>query len=102
MGTNQRTGHRGSPVRYRCIRCGRTFTAWAHAERHADAERHCRIEVIHADEKESPMPKKSQSKDEKHGQKRLGQPRPSLRTSSSPPAKPPAASPGSGKGGLAA
>lgn len=35
-----------TPDRYRCVRCGRTFTAWAPAERHADADRHCRIEVV--------------------------------------------------------
>lgn len=31
---------------YRCHACAATFTAWAPAERHADAERHHRIEVI--------------------------------------------------------
>jgi hypothetical protein len=35
-----------APARYRCRICGATFTTWATAERHADAEHHHRIEVI--------------------------------------------------------
>jgi hypothetical protein len=31
---------------YRCHTCAATFTAWAAAERHADSERHHRIELI--------------------------------------------------------
>jgi len=32
--------------RYRCHTCGAVFAAWAPAERHADAERHHRMELI--------------------------------------------------------
>lgn len=35
-----------APARYRCHTCAATFTAWAPAERHADAEHHRRIEVV--------------------------------------------------------
>lgn len=35
-----------SAPRYRCHACGATFTAWSKAERHSDAERHYRLEVI--------------------------------------------------------
>ena len=35
-----------APPRYRCRTCGTTSTSWAAAERHADTERHHRIEVI--------------------------------------------------------
>lgn len=34
------------PARYRCARCGATFTAWAPAQAHADAHGGARIEVI--------------------------------------------------------
>ena len=35
-----------SPGRFRCHACAATFTAWAPAERLADAEHHHRIELI--------------------------------------------------------
>lgn len=74
-----------TPVpRYRCRTCAATFTAWAPAERHADAERHCRIEVvIHPEQKEPEMsPNQKLRKDRRQGEKKMG-----------PPPKPTAAAP---------
>lgn len=34
------------PARWRCHSCGELLTAWAAAERHADQNRHHRIEVL--------------------------------------------------------
>jgi hypothetical protein len=43
----------GPSPTYRCHVCAATFTAWAPAQRHADAEHHHRIEVIvHPEDKE--------------------------------------------------
>lgn len=32
--------------RFRCHTCGAEFTAWAKAERHADAEHHHRVDLV--------------------------------------------------------
>jgi len=40
------SGRRPRPALWRCHRCGDVFTAWAAAERHADLERHPRLENI--------------------------------------------------------
>ena len=75
--------------RYRCASCGATFAAWAPAERHADAERHHRLEVlVRTEDKEPLMPKKpSEAKRRRQGQDRMGPPRPN--TALKPPAEPP-------------
>lgn len=73
---------------YRCHFCGAPFTAWAPAQRHADTERHHRLELVIATQHPStgePMPKKKELKDRKHGEKRMGPPRPSLKSSEAPP-----------------
>ena len=60
-------------TRYRCHACSAFFDALAPAERHADAERHHRLEVlVISDQKEPPMsPTQKLSKDRRHGEKRI-------------------------------
>jgi hypothetical protein len=77
--------------RYRCHICAATFTAWAPAERHADAEHHHRIEVLAIDHRTEggAMPKKKELKDRRHGEKRMGAPPPSLKATQTTDPTPP-------------
>lgn len=45
----------GQP-RYRCHACGVSFKAWAPAERHADTERHHRLELVLSAAVQHPAP----------------------------------------------
>lgn len=64
-------------TRYRCHACGATFTAWAPAQRHSDAERHHRLDIT--TDEGSPMTRNDNRKIRRkrsQGEDRMGPPRP--------------------------
>jgi len=79
------------PPRYRCHTCAATFTAYAPAERCADAHGGARIDLFLApiNRQGGHMSRASNRKLRREGEGRIGQPRPSLKTSEPLPATPP-------------
>lgn len=75
---------------YRCHACSTEFAAWAATERHADVERHHRIELILAptNQQGGRMPKQGIRRDRRDGERRMGQPRPNRAPVEAPPPAP--------------
>lgn len=75
-------------TRYRCHTCGAEFTAWAAAQRHADSHGGARLELV-LDPKGGLMPRSSNRKLRRDGERRLPRPRPATATAATPPAPTP-------------